>query len=219
MGQRLTGTLIAGWMMMTLGATQAVPPDGPDREKAKIIVKVADHARLDCSTLEEAKQVVLRVFARARVEVLLQDQNSGIRPEEGPGTLCVNIWQKSALSGFPANMLGVAPGTSRDRDRYLVYVFDEPASRLLKGLPAAERSILSKGTILGYAMAHEIGHVLLNIPGHSASGVMKAHWTVNDMKKMGSEWVNFDFSQAAKIRAEIRRRTQDQQSRIMAVLR
>ena len=116
-------------------------------------------------------------------------------------------------------MLGVAPGTFRDKDRYIVYVFDQPASRLLNGLPAAERSVLNKGTILGYAMAHEIGHVLLNIPGHSASGVMKGHWTVDHMKKMSCECVNFQSSQAAKIRAEIRRRMQDQQSRIMALLR
>jgi len=100
-----------------------------------------------------------------------------------------------------------------------LYVFDQPATRLLNALPAAERSMLSKGTILGYAMAHEIGHILLNILGHSASGVMKAHWIVDDMKKMSSEWVNFHASQAAGIRAEISRRTQDQQSTIMALVR
>jgi hypothetical protein len=178
-----------------------------------------DHARLDRSTLEEAKQVVLRVFARAGVDLLLADQDSDIRSEKGLGTLCVNIWQKSVLSGFPADALGVAPGTPRDRDRYIVYVFDQPASRLLNGLPAAERSILDKGTILGYAITHEIGHILLNVPGHSASGVMKANWSVGDMQKMNACWVNFHSSQAAKIRAEIRRRTQYQRSRIMALLR
>jgi hypothetical protein len=219
MRQRLTRILIAGWMMMTLGAAQAVPADGQGQQKPQITVKIANYARLDRSMLEEAKQVVLRIFARVGVELQLQDQNSGSRPEEGLGTLCVNICHKSVLFGLPPNTLGVAPGTSRNKDRYIVYVFDQPASRLLNGLPAAERSVLDEGTILGYAVAHEIGHVLLNIPGHSVGGVMKANWSIGDLQKMNACWVNFNSSQAAKIRAEIRRRTQDQQSRIMALLR
>ncbi len=72
---------------------------------------------------------------------------------------------------------------------------------------------VSLGTILGYAMAHEIGHLLLNTAGHSCRGVMKARWTAGDLAKMPSYYVNFDLDQVAKIGNEVRRRNQDLQSK------
>jgi hypothetical protein len=40
------------------------------------------------------------------------------------------------------------------------------------------------GAYLGHVMAHEITHVLEGISRHSAEGVMKAHWDVNDFYQM-----------------------------------
>ena len=38
--------------------------------------------------------------------------------------------------------------------------------------------------LLGHVFAHEITHVLRNVPGHSASGLMKAHWEDADYDEM-----------------------------------
>jgi hypothetical protein len=40
----------------------------------------------------------------------------------------------------------------------------------MQGRPA------SLGKVLGHAMAHEIGHVLLGTDAHSVGGLMKARW-------------------------------------------
>jgi hypothetical protein len=37
-------------------------------------------------------------------------------------------------------------------------------------------------TVLGYAMAHEIGHILEGVKRHSETGIMKANWTPDEIK-------------------------------------
>ena len=46
------------------------------------------------------------------------------------------------------------------------------------------RSQGQDGVVLGYVMAHEIGHVLEGISRHSTEGVMKAHWHNEDFAAM-----------------------------------
>lgn len=41
----------------------------------------------------------------------------------------------------------------------------------------AFRFRVDHGELLGRAMAHEIGHLLLRAPGHGSSGLMRAEWT------------------------------------------
>jgi hypothetical protein len=40
------------------------------------------------------------------------------------------------------------------------------------------------GPILGHVFAHEIAHILQRIDRHSESGLMKADWTTDDVRKM-----------------------------------
>ena len=44
-------------------------------------------------------------------------------------------------------------------------------------LHVARRAGLGVSDLLGRAMAHEIGHLLLRVPGHNRSGLMRAVWT------------------------------------------
>jgi hypothetical protein len=44
-------------------------------------------------------------------------------------------------------------------------------------ITVAERAGVDPGELLGRALAHEVGHLLLGVTGHSASGLMRAVWT------------------------------------------
>jgi len=37
--------------------------------------------------------------------------------------------------------------------------------------------------LLGLAMSHEIGHVLLNSNTHAASGLMRAEWSLSELRR------------------------------------
>ena len=55
--------------------------------------------------------------------------------------------------------------------------------------------------LLGLAMAHEIGHVLLNSNTHAASGLMRADWSRNELRRKDAAAWHFLDSEAAHVRS------------------
>jgi hypothetical protein len=62
------------------------------------------------------------------------------------------------------------------------------------------------GVLLGFVMAHELGHLLLG-PGHSAEGVMQAAWGQKQMDALRQRWLRFNEKGAARIRRALEERT------------
>ncbi len=54
-------------------------------------------------------------------------------------------------------------------------------------------------TLLGHAMAHEVGHVLLGTTEHSPAGIMKARWSKADFEVAGLPFLNFTPLQRAEV--------------------
>lgn len=53
--------------------------------------------------------------------------------------------------------------------------------------------------LLGYVMAHELGHILRDEPDHSPTGIMKANWTRVDEAGMITGFVGFTRSDVDRI--------------------
>jgi hypothetical protein len=53
-------------------------------------------------------------------------------------------------------------------------------------LDRVEKSVGANGLpcVLAHVLVHEIGHILQGLVRHSETGVMKAHWTVDDFTQM-----------------------------------
>jgi hypothetical protein len=60
--------------------------------------------------------------------------------------------------------------------------------------------------MLGHAMAHEIGHVLLGSTEHSPDGIMKARWSTTDYQKAAKGYMKFTPLQCNVIRERASRR-------------
>ena len=56
-------------------------------------------------------------------------------------------------------------------------------------------------TVLGLAIAHEIGHVLLNSNTHAPSGLMRADWSRNELRRKDAAAWHFLDIEAAHLRA------------------
>jgi hypothetical protein len=57
-------------------------------------------------------------------------------------------------------------------------------------LTVTRRASVDYGELLGRAMAHEIGHLLLHVAGHSPTGLMRAVWTDAELTQNRREdWV------------------------------
>ena len=57
--------------------------------------------------------------------------------------------------------------------------------------------------ILGHAIAHEMGHVLLRTSGHSSTGIMRAQWTADDLRRAARGQLLFTLEQSDLIRADV----------------
>jgi hypothetical protein len=70
---------------------------------------------------------------------------------------------------------------------------------------ASQRGHPPRG-LLGHALAHEIGHVLLGTPEHSHHGLMRKEWSVEDLRRANQSFLPFTPEIAARLREERRSR-------------
>ena len=65
----------------------------------------------------------------------------------------------------------------------------------------ARQADLDEGNVLGRAIAHELGHLLLGSTSHPSRGLMRAAWSVGELHQaVGVNWT-FSPDEAAKMRA------------------
>jgi hypothetical protein len=92
--------------------------------------------------------------------------------------------------------IGMAPGTATARGQ-LAYVFYDRVESL------SEYFSTAIGQVLGGAVAHEIGHLLLPYHAHSRSGLMRAAWVSEDFQNLARGWLLFTPEQGALMRARL----------------
>jgi hypothetical protein len=116
--------------------------------------------------------------------------------------------------GLRDTVVGIAPGGGTDRKQtYVFYAKVEalalhPCNRDFAG---PQYYNVTKGLILGHAIAHEIGHILLNLDIHSANGIMRGSWNTEDLLDAASGRLVFSKQQSEVIRAEVARRMSQQE--------
>jgi hypothetical protein len=62
--------------------------------------------------------------------------------------------------------------------------------------------------LLGLTMAHEIGHLLLGTGEHTATGLMRASWSCDDLRRDAEAKWQFGPKQAQVMRESVRRRAE-----------
>ena len=93
--------------------------------------------------------------------------------------------------------LGEAQECPRDRAGCIANIF-------YREVPALVRyRDVSQSQVLGHALAHEIGHLLLGPNSHSATGVMRGEWTYRELKTIAQGHLFFTEEQSEQIREEV----------------
>ncbi|MGA7415865.1 MAG: hypothetical protein WBW33_35665 [Bryobacteraceae bacterium] len=193
--------------------------NGVDRQP--VAVHVYDLAGVSAKDLHEATEEAGRILATAGMEA---------------------VWQFGAADAPEAHEVdshAAAPGARnqpRDTRDYLVLrmVRDFPERALPGALgisfPDARSGVhatifydrfervsktgdVALATMLGHAMAHELGHVLLGNTEHSAAGIMKARWGRADYRQAGMGLMTFSAQEREAIqkRAAVRLSARSQQ--------
>jgi hypothetical protein len=133
-----------------------------------IRVLVNDTSHAFTRQLSAALETTAGVYERAGVHVIWVSQAVD---RDGRAALTVVIEPSTEVrKDLPHEALGVASDPGDGTRGSLAYVFGDRVTTF------ADSYHLSVAAVLGCALAHEIGHLLLPVNAHHAGGIMRASW-------------------------------------------
>ena len=189
--------------LLTLGCVAlAGPAMRAYQPRLRITVRVLNPARVPARTAAEAERTAADIFKQAGVEIGWVDcySSDACRREPGRLELWLHLLDKppATLSG---DALGYALLTHAPRSDGSYAAVSWPVVRQL-----ADSMEIEPGTVLGAAIAHELGHLLLNSHAHSHDGVMAGRLRPPELIRAARGELRFEDQQAEAMRREIRRR-------------
>jgi hypothetical protein len=184
--------------------TAAVPVSAePD---PKITLRVYNYAHIGPALLSRSEEETTAIFRQARVETVWVDcPLSGAELERFPacqqgmgrGDFTLRILSAAMTQKAPARgeALGFALPCPEDLTGCYAEVFYQ---RITDWASGAEISVHQ---LLGHAIAHEIGHLLLGPNSHSRDGIMRSQWNLNDLRVIARASLRFTPEQTERLRA------------------
>lgn len=168
-------------------------------------VLVYDAAQVAPELLLKARNDVVRIFREAGIQ--LRWLNCLPSPGECPEVLdhTMLVLRIAAVRGAldDGESTGLAVLAPEGGVRF--YVFYDAVERI--ATPNVKAPV-----ILAHAIAHEIGHLLLRLRGHTPTGLMHGRWGAQELHKAVMGSLVFSTEQAAKMRAEVQRRADASQT-------
>lgn len=175
----------------------------------RVTLRIHNYAHLEPAVLAQAEDVATLIFRGAGVEVSSIDCSLYVAPhDKSPSChepmrraeFAIRVidrsWRQKSLAQFDGT--GLALPCARDLVGCHAYIFYNPISQW------AEDKDISASAILGHAIAHEVGHLLLGTESHSRTGIMRGLWTHVDLRTMARTPLEFTPEQGEQIRATLR---------------
>lgn len=159
-------------------------------------VHLYDYAGVSMATLNEARGHAEEALSRAGVRVTwVHCPTPDCAPPLSPRVLQLRILERRMAGKWKASdeCLGYA---------LVVGDFSSVASVFYhKAVELEQGSRAGRGQILGAAMAHEIGHLLLGRNSHSPQGIMRAMWDRADFLAIARGRMRFSPPEAKRLSA------------------
>jgi hypothetical protein len=183
-------------------------------------VHINNYADVDSKTLADAEKFASAIFRKSGVETRwvtdLGPSGEMLEYLSGPQSIILTNLRVTVLPrvmsdrfGLADKVTGLAPGNGLNRQQTYVFyskveaLAQNPANPIIAGPRYFQ---VTKALVLGHAIAHEIGHILLNLEIHTATGIMRGNWDMNDLLDAASGRLVFSTQQAEVIRTEVTRR-------------
>jgi hypothetical protein len=208
--------------LLSLLSTAMVAQQPP---RAKLSIVVYDSAHVGSKTTEYSEHVAGEILAKASIQSswlagpvealgsLGMDFTAyaakACQPDLGQATVRLQILPH-APAGLPAQALGFSLPCARSGVQVTIFA-DRVAT-------VTETAGPTFGCVLGYAIAHEIGHVLLRSDTHTTAGLMKGIWSKSDWQRAAVSVVSFSPAEA-RIIAALHERTPDENATQVASLK
>lgn len=172
----------------------------------QVTVKVYNGINLSPSELSQAERTAERIFGYAGIQLTWTTGLLAADVDENVPSLKWNAASSLQLRLWPRAMAGKRPSSSETLGFCLSF---ENGDAVVLADDVRERAVFGTtnfADLLGLAMAHELGHLLLGSPAHSVAGVMRARWTEKGLRDDDRGYLRFTADEAESMRSEVRRR-------------
>jgi len=186
-------TTVSIWNLAAIAALLSLPAEAREFE---VTVTVGGVCALPAGVLETALNTTTELFAPLGVKLSFTPAE---REQPGADAIWLHLMRRAPREAGllvlgAAIMATQPPAAVVFCDRVLAF--------------AQPHNSHDTGVVLGYAIAHELGHILRNEPGHGGNGVMKAAWGSADIVRMLQHALAFSKQDRAYIQAGLAAREQ-----------
>lgn len=216
-GRRKRRSIHLGFLLVLIAVGFAADPvNGSDGLRSTITLRIYDYAQVQRRTLHDSEFSAANILRKAGIETTwiqcpidaAVDVPLNCQQTMGPAIIVLRILPRFASGGglCRAGALGFSIVPAGNESGTYAGIFFDRVETLAK-VGAA-----SPAEILGHAMAHEIGHLLLRSNRHSMVGIMRAQWNDEDLRHASQGCLLFTAQQSRLIHSEVVRQNMMQQT-------
>jgi hypothetical protein len=172
----------------------------------RVMVNVYNGVNLSSSELSRAEREAEKIFLYTGIQLtwttglLAADLNDNATSERGnaAASLQLRLWPRAVAGKRPTSSETLGFCLSLENGDAVVLA-DAIQKRAVFGST-------NSADLLGLAMAHELGHLLLRSAAHSVAGIMRARLTEKGLRDDDRGYLRFTADEAESMRTEVRRR-------------
>jgi hypothetical protein len=196
---------VAVLLLICLHPWPAKKPEPGTASELRVTVNVYNGTNLSSSDLSRAEREAEKIFLYAGIQLvwtagLLSGDVNDSTPNERwkPASLQLRIWRRAVAGSRPSSSETLGFCLSLENGDAVVLA-DTIQKRAVFG-PT------NFADLLGLAMAHELGHLLLRSGTHSVTGIMRARWTEKRLRDDDRGYLRFTPGEAESMKSKLRRR-------------
>lgn len=197
---------ISTQLLLLAASLHATPPvilQVRPNEERQITVRLRNYAQVESAVLASAETTASKILHEAGTEtvwVLCFDGTTwsgemACTSQPGPMDLTLNVLPFSMSQAFQrrGDVFGHASEGSDQAFGCTAWIFFDSIKSF-----ATERE-LSLAPLLGHALAHELGHLLMGANSHSGVGLMSAHWSSRELLAANQGGLFFSASESRRL--------------------
>lgn len=141
-----------------------------------VVVRTYDTAGVPSTVLDRARAGVDQMLNAVGIQPVWRSCATGLCTEPPmPSELEVRI--ANATPSSPRDSLGSSEVDLSRQAGTLATIYQDRVQRL------ARAAGVDEGQLLGRTIAHEVGHLLLGTSSHPPTGLMRARWEVDELRR------------------------------------
>ena len=199
----------AAYFMLIMSAAHAATVDAAPRQQAAVAVRTYNYATGAGDQMSEARSEAAHIFKGAGISLEWIECRV---PGSGAGAACtepllvgrdlmLRLVDRAPVPGDRVVALGESMLDREQRGGVLMTIDLFPVRAV------AEKTATAVSTLLGRAIAHEIGHLLLGSAEHPRLGLMRALWSHEELRGLKPAHWGFSSREAAQMRETLRQLT------------